>query len=752
MNIGGQHFSPSILARIQQTVRQDPSISRLALSRNICEWLNWRSPNGQLKEMSCRKALVKMQTSGIIGLPQSKQKRFAFAHPAANPVEPVVPKLSCTLADLGEIRVYPVSSRYAKESKIWRALLDRYHYLGSGPICGSQIRYLIHSPQGYLGALSFNSAAFALACRDHYIGWTEGGRRACLDRVVCNSRFLILPGVRVPNLASHVLSLALARLPADWEQRYHIQPLLVETFVDPAFSGSCYRAANFIHVGESAGRRDGKAKQVFLFPLSKRWQKVLCVEPETPLPHPEAPQNWAEEEFGTIRLYDERLKLRLYTLAQDFYNSPQANIPEACGSKARMWGAYRFFKNPKVTMDIILKAHTETTIERIKQQRIVLCPQDTTTLNYTPHSMTDGLGPISKAEDNSLGLLLHDTLAITPEGTPLGILQAQCWARDPQPRGKKHPLKELPIEQKESVKWFKSFRKVSEIQKLCPDTLLVSIGDREADIYELFREAAQEGAPKLLVRAARSRQRKIDQEFLWDYMARQEIMVSHQIHVPRQGSRPDRITWLDIRFAEVTLQPPKGYPTPITVWAVYAVEQARSVPQKAKPIEWLLLTTMEVNSAEDAIEKIDWYKKRWGIEVYHRTLKSGCRIEDRQLEEADRLETCLGIDMVVAWRIHYMTMLAREKPDEPCTAVFEDDEWKALHYLVNKTPILPDKPPTIRQAVLMVASLGGHLGRKGDGFPGTQTIWRGLVKLAVATEMYAFMTHQFYLHPMHSGP
>jgi hypothetical protein len=750
MNIGGQHFSSSILTRIQQTIRQDPAISRLALSRQICEWVDWRSPNGQWKDMSCRKALSKMQNLGIIDFPRT-EKKFAFEHPSQSSLELPIPELNCTLADLGEVRVYPVSSRYVRESKIWSTLLDRDHYLGSGPLCGSQIRYLVHSERGYLGALSFSSATFALACRDHYIGWTEGAHRAHLDLVVCNSRFLILPGVKVPNLASHVLSLALARLPADWQQRYHIQPLLVETFVGPAFAGSCYRAANFIYVGKSAGRRDGKPKQVFLYPLSKGWQKVICAEPEIKISRPEAPQNWAEEEFGTIRLYDERLKQRLYTLAQDFYNSPQANIPEACGSKAGMWGAYRFFKNPKVTMDIILNAHTEATIERIKQQRIVLCPQDTTTLNYTPHPMTDGLGPISKAED-SLGLLLHDTLAFTEDGTPLGILQAQCWARDPQPKGKRYPRQELPIEQKESVKWLKSFRKVSQIQKLCPDTLLVSIGDREADIYELFREAAQEGAPKLLVRAAKSRKRKVDQEFLWDYMARQEIVVAHQIHVPRQGSRFDRDTWLDIRFAEVTLQPPKGYPAPIEVRAVYAVEHARFVPPKSKPIEWLLLTTVEVKSAEDAIEKVDWYKKRWGIEVYHRTLKSGCRIEDRQLEAADRLEICLGIDMVVAWRIHYMTMLAREKPDEPCTAVFQDNEWKALHYLVNKTSILPAKPPTIRQAVLMVASKGGHLGRKCDGFPGTQTIWRGLVKLDVATEMYVFMTRQFYLHPIHSGP
>ena len=128
----------------------------------------------------------------------------------------------------------------------------------------------------------------------------EGARRANLERVVCNSRFLILPQVKVPNLASHVLSLALSRLSSDWEQRYQTQPLLVETFVSPDFKGTCYKAANFISVGKSAGRRDGQPKQVWLYPLDRRWQQVLCSEPEIHMPRPEAPRNWAEEEFGTI--------------------------------------------------------------------------------------------------------------------------------------------------------------------------------------------------------------------------------------------------------------------------------------------------------------------------------------------------------------------------------------------------------------------------------------------------------------------
>jgi len=334
-----------MLDRIQETVQAEPTISRLKLSRRVCEWLQWRSPNGRLKEMSCRKALVKLNVSGALTLPR-QEKTYTFEHTAANAVGTDVPVRECTLGELGEVSVYPVGSRYAKESKIWFALLDRHHYLGSGPLCGAQIRYLVEGSSGYLGALAFSSASWALKCRDEYIGWTEGARRAHLDRVILNSRFLILPTVHVPNLASHVLSLALSRVAKDWEHRYQVRPVLVETFVDPAFTGACYRAANFTYVGQSAGRRDGTAKKVLLYPLCPKWREALVPEPKVGLgrrPVLKA-QDWTEEEFGTVRLFDARLKERLYRIAADFYTSPQAAIPRPAARKRGPWGPTDSFR------------------------------------------------------------------------------------------------------------------------------------------------------------------------------------------------------------------------------------------------------------------------------------------------------------------------------------------------------------------------------------------------------------------------
>jgi hypothetical protein len=758
MEICGQHFSKPLIDKIQATVCKEPSISRRELSRRVCHWLSWQTDDGRLQDMSCRKALANLNHRGVLELP-SVDTTYSFQRKKSASIAPDVVDIQCSLSQLGKITVEPISSRYAKQSKIWFTLMDRYHYLGSGPLCGAQIRYLVKSSiYGVVGGLAFSSATWALKARDRHIGWTESARRTNLSRVVCNTRFLIVPTVKVKNLASHVLSMVLGRLERDWQQRYHVRPVLVETFVNPIhFGGTCYKAANWNYIGDTAGRRDGVAKKIFVYYLCSRWQETLCVSPPIRLgdmPTIEHPAHWAEEEFGTARLYDTRLKQRLYTVARDFYNRPQANMSEACGSRARTIGAYRFFQNEKITMDVVLTAHTEATIARIKEHQLVLAPQDTTTLNYSTHPATEGLGPIRNANDQFVGLILHDTMAFTEDGTPLGILDAQCWARDPEDKAKSSRRKQLPIEQKESMKWLRSFRKLTEIQKLCPDTMLVSIGDRESDIYELFLEACQAAdGPRLLVRYNKSRQRKVEQQPLQDFMANTKVCGTLKIHVPRSGSRKARDTYVDIRFAEVELDPPstcRFYPC-VRVWAIYVQEQS-GLEKVPTPIEWMLLTTAEVTNFSDAKKRVEWYSGRWGIEVYHRTLKSGCRIKDRQLSTADRIEACLGVDMVVAWRIYHLTMLGRETPEVPCTVFFKDIEWKALCCYTQKTSLAPEKPPTLGEAMLMVGALGGHLGRRGDGPPGTQVLWRGIQRLDTATEMYSILVNQDSPHPQQSGP
>jgi hypothetical protein len=746
MVVCGRQFSSEIVSRIQAAVDGEASLSRRKLSRQVCEWLDWRSANGRLQEMSCRKALSELNRRRVVALPD-RSGAYGFERESEARLEVETPEVFCGLEELGEVEVKLITSRYCRDSKIARALLKRYHYLGSGSPCGAQMRYVATSARwGYLGVITFSSGAWALGDRDDYIGWSENARRANLQQVVCNDRFLILPTVHVQNLASHVLAMTLQRLPEDWQKRYAVRPVLAETFVDPRrFDGTCYKAANWTKVGETAGRRDGVAKTIFLYELSSKWRESLSAEPPRPPlgqgGHPESAPTWAHEEFGRVRFYDQRLKQRLYTIAQDFFGCPQGSIPEACREKSRTMGAYRFFQNTKVTMDVLLTAHTEATIERIRQHRIVLAPQDTTTLVYTTHPMTEGLGPISHKADRAIGLLLHDTMAFSEEGDPLGVLDAQCWARDPKDRSKRDRRKALPIEQKESRKWLRSFRKVAEIQKVCPNTKLISMGDRESDIYELFLEASRDPAgPGLLVRMNRSSRRKVGGIPLWDFMGARPVDGTLSLRVPRSGERPARDTTMDVRFAPIEFQPPKRLKgsEPIRAWAVYVREQSQ--PTIDKPIEWMLVTTVETATFQHAQQRVQWYAKRWGIEVYHRTLKSGCRIQDRQLGSADGLAACLGVDMVVAWRVYHLAMLGRQTPDLPCTVFFTDEEWQALSCYATKNKVPPKEPPTLGQAMRMVGIIGGHLGRKSDGHPGTEVLWRGLQRLNTAVEMYLIFT------------
>jgi Druantia protein DruA/Transposase Tn5 dimerisation domain/Transposase DNA-binding len=738
-----------ILKRIQATVQAEPGISRRKLSLRVCEWMEWRSRSGKFQEVSCRKALLELERRGQIVLPVS-QRVEAFEASASRLAEPELElaDVQCELGELGEVEIVLVSSHYSQSSKVWNSLMQTHHPLGGGPLCGAQLRYLIRSPlHGWLGGLGFSAPAWRLRSRDEWIGWSEEARRSQLRLVVCNSRFLIAPSIRVPNLASRAMSLTLRRVGQDWQERYEYEPVLVESFIDGAqYSGSSYRAANWVWVGQTAGRSDGFSngkvssgkKEIYVYPLRPDFRTLLCEEPPVQLEarRPGAASGWIEQEFGGARLYDPRLRRRLYTIAADFFAQPGVLVPQACeGLMAKAKAAYRFFSNTRTNMKNLIEGHIESTIGRIQSHEVVLAVQDTTTLNYTSHPSTEGIGPINTKKDSAIGMIVHDTMAFSVKGTPLGLLDVQCWARDPDDAGKSSRRKELPIEEKESFKWIKSYRAVAEAQKLSPQTMLVSVADREADIYELFLEAKRhQNAPQLLIRAERSRNRLVEQQHLWEHMDGEPVAGYIEVAIPGKGSVAARTAKLQIHYAAVELTPPKDYTEPLSMWAVYAREVDHGSEIKS-PLEWMLLTTVEVSSFEQAQERLEWYSNRWSIEVYHRTLKSGCRIEDRQLNTRERLESAVAIDVVVGWRIHWLTKLSRETPDVPCDVFLQEEEWKVLCAYIRKS-LPPDKPPTCRQAARWIARLGGFLGRKSDGEPGVTTMWRGMVKLDGMVEGY----------------
>jgi hypothetical protein len=391
-------------------------------------------------------------------------------------------------------------------------------------------------------------------------------------------------------------------------------------------------------------------------------------------------------------------------------------------------------------MEKILRPHIASTVERIREAcagSVALAVQDTTTLNYTTRLQTDGLGYIGTSPDGAQGYLVHDTLALTPDGLALGLLDVQAWARDNEDFGKKK--KSRPIEAKESIKWLKSFEAVAEAQRLLPKTRVVCVGDREGDVFELFALArSRRDHPALLVRAEhdRSVEHEGSRKKMWEAIESTDIQFQQVVDVPRRtarrhtkGQRARRAN-LAIRFAKISLVPPQAMAKkerPIPVWVVQAVEQ--DPPKNAEPLEWVLLSTLPVTTVAEAQEKLHWYTCRFLIEVYHKTFKSGCGIEERQHHRIHSLWNALALDLVVAWRIMYLLGLGRSTPNVPCTVVFEPDEWKALYGFLHETIHVPDETPSLSDAMTMVAKLGGFQNRKSDGHPGVVSAWKGLTRL-----------------------
>lgn len=737
----GRRFSGVLLDRLRAVIEENPSWGRTRVAREVCEWLDWKGANGRWQEVQCRIALLRLEKRSLIKLPQARRKiPAALAREPVSPGEPI----RGSVKQFDDLELIAVSSRTPELSNVWNGLVGTYHYLGAGPLVGAQMRYLIRGGQRWLGGLAFSAPAWQSTARDRWIGWSSRARKANLQRVVCNSRFLILPWVEVKNLASKVLALCVQRLPEDWEDLYGYRPVLLETYVErERFRGTCYRGANWSRVGTTKGRgrqdrqcrRERTIKDIYLYPLCANWQSVLGAEPPglaTPR-RARVCEDWAEEEFGAAVLGDKRLQKRLLVLARDLYARPQAQLPQACeGDRARTKAAYRWLAHRDVSMEKILAPHYTATAERCARETVVLAVQDTTSFNYSTHPALEGAGRIGPGtRGGPQGILMHDTMAYTSGGLPLGLVDVQVWARDPKQAGKKHKRHSLPIEAKESNKWLRSFKAATALQAQCPESTVVSIGDREADIYELFLLARERAdGPELLVRANGERLVAEGQPNLLHFLQQQPVCATQKVKVPRRGQRRERIASCSVRFARVDLNAPKSKKKlgSVTLWAVLIQEDES--PLDVEPLQWLLLTTLEVSSPQQALEKIEWYTRRWAIEVYHRTVKSGCRIEERQLGTVARIENCLAIDLVVAWRIVRLTMLGRETPQLPCSIVFEENEWKALYAFVHRSPAaVPKEVPSIREVMRLVARLGGFLGRKGDGEPGSKALWLGLQRL-----------------------
>ena len=471
---------------------------------------------------------------------------------------------------------------------------------------------------------------------------------------------------------------------------------------------------------------------------------------------------WVRQELACADLSDKRLDRRLMKTAEYLAQSPRSPINEACGTWAGTQAAYRLFNNPKASPAKILKPHWEATAARMAGcGGPVLVMQDTVFFSYGRHAKTRGLGPIGKSNAaHDRGLIMHNALAFTTQGVPLGILSQSTWARRDIPtedyQEKIERLQVTAIEEKESAKWLVALQETVERAPL--GVPVVTVADRESDFFE-FLTHAQEQRAKYLIRARADRKLVPEdsagctrmQEALSDAPALGSIMIE----VPGNGRRKARTATIEVRIAHVTIQPPprrgaakaSGSIDPVTVTLIGATES--SPPAGVEPISWVLLTNLIVKDFASATEKVRWYGRRWGIEIWHKVLKSGCKVEDCLLEEAERLKRYLTLFSIIGVRLMHVTYLARAHPDQPATEVFSAEEIEALHIRVTRARPPAGPTPTLRDMVRMLGRLGGHLGRKGDGEPGVTVLWRGWTSLYETVE--TLRAHKQVLSPCDSG-
>ena len=281
MQICGREFTPSEIDWIKDRIASDPALNRMQLSRLFCRHVNWYKPDGGLKEMSCRVAMLRLEKKGLIRLPAPRKKtgvaKAVKRTPAGESADEII-------LEAGRVDI-EIADVDKKTAPLWNELIDRYHYLGYRRMGGAQMRFFVYAGGRLVALLGFSAAAWKVAPRDRYIGWSPEQRKSYLHLVVDNSRFLILPWVRAKNLASRILSCMVKQLPAFWATRYNYRPFLIETFVDTErFAGTCYKAANWTLVGQTAGRgkwdrynaRGKPVKTVWLYPLDRRYKERLC--------------------------------------------------------------------------------------------------------------------------------------------------------------------------------------------------------------------------------------------------------------------------------------------------------------------------------------------------------------------------------------------------------------------------------------------------------------------------------------------
>ncbi len=482
-------------------------------------------------------------------------------------------------------------------------------------------------------------------------------------------------------------------------------------------------------------------------PLAADWKERLCAVPERSIKAPPTvylaeKADWADHEYGRLRHPDGRLRERIKRMGRAWLTHLGAPLLAIFPDKAARKAAYRVLSNDRVTMDHILESHQAATAERCARERVVLAIQDTTTLNYDGLRATEGRVGIGGRGSGAQGLLAHVDLAVTPQGRTLGVYMLDADFRDDG-------------DDKESRRWLEGLERDRELQAACPSARVITVRDREADMWEMFQQAARD-ATGLVVRASRVCKRKVitgdgTRADLWAHVAAQPACARKRLTIDACGgprSRKKRETDLELRVCRVRLAPPKtaASQTPVDLIAFSATET--TPPDEADPLHWLLLTTEGEPTPQQAHRIVSWYESRWAIETWFSVLKTetSTRVTDRQLDTADDLRKRLAFDAVTACHVHDLNFMARTEPDTPAHTVLDPEMIACLYIFRRLLGIrrISRAPPdldrlTIRTFVIDLANAAGFDSTKRKPLPGTRKLWEAWIRFQPAWIQYQGM-------------
>jgi hypothetical protein len=461
------------------------------------------------------------------------------------------------------------------------------------------------------------------------------------------------------------------------------------------------------------------------------------------------------DEFAAIDLGDLRREKRLGRVAGHLFAAPQASIAGACGGWDETMAAYRLLEGEEVTPAAILASHRAMVLARAREQATVLVVQDTSEIDFTSMKTMEGRGPLN--DEGRRGFFLHSLYALSAQGLPLGVLAAQLWAREDKSFRQGTLRKQKPIEEKESYRWVEGYLATQEAARELPHCEVISLSDREGDIYEVFEAwalAGEQGGPRAqwIIRGQQDRTLAgLESEGgakLLAALGGAPVLGTIEFEVKAKRGRKKqagttvaverraRRVCQRLRALRVTPRAPfrrgKKLAT-VSFWAVLAEEI--DPPAGEEPLRWLLLTSLEVTTPAAAQRIVALYLRRWDIEVFHRVLKTGCRVEQIQLKQEQAVRNSLALYLIIAWRLLYLLHLGRQCPQLPCTVVFAEEEWKAACTVAAAKKIggykkgQPLREPSLGEFVTLVARLGGHLGRRSDKPPGAQALWQGLARI-----------------------